>query len=143
MSMMYNVNLYKPRKNGGGCASQWEYNPTFKRIYLRVAPQIEKENKFDWSKCVTIALNMWEAGAIIAVFKNISDKFDTFHSYKKSTCTMHLYSNDKGIFFNIKRGDVKIGHSISDAEAVVLCTFLSCCIQSMVEKENPVDADDV
>ncbi len=71
--------IFKPRQNGEGAASQWEFNPKPEKrcMFLESAPQKnikgdkDTNASFDWDNKITMKLGLLDMGEILATFTGL------------------------------------------------------------------------
>jgi hypothetical protein len=89
-------NLYKPKKNGDGAASQWDLGSNRQNIFLVIAEQKRDSEKpsFDWDNKITMKLGPNDIGEILAVLANLQESVGPKDSDGKGKGLYH--QTDKG-----------------------------------------------
>jgi len=133
---MNNFSLYKPRKKGGGSASQWNLNIDKKSVFLELAEQVGSEQKFNWENKICMKLGVNDMGELIATLENrqkaINGGKGLFHENEQGNSSLNLTRSDNGWFLNVgvkKEKLTKISHSLSFGEGAILLTLLRVAIQ--------------
>jgi hypothetical protein len=142
--------IYKPRREGGGCASQWELSSGKGAVFLEMAAQVGKmegdENaRFDWSNKLTMKLGITDLGEIIAClegrqmgigpFKEGKHR-GLFHKSAKGTASLRLDEAAQGPGWHLKIGVQQEGaavenlsHSITPGEGAALLVLLRVAVE--------------
>lgn len=128
---MNNFSLYKPRKKGGGSASQWNLNIDKKSVFLELAEQVDSEQKFDWENKICMKLGVNDIGELIATLENrqksINGGKGLFHENEQGNSSLNLTRSENGWFISVgvkKENLVKVSHSLSFGEGAILLTLL-------------------
>lgn len=139
------VCIYKPRRDGNGCASQWEYSPKRQCTFLMIAAQSGTDDKgnakFGWDAKRTMKLKNEELGDIVSVIRGKKtgvgpwdkdkDRFKGFfHKGDGWNTSLTFVTGSMGGFY-LKMTTQTDGqtnsweHGITDGEAEVLEVFLA------------------
>ncbi|HOB72949.1 MAG TPA: hypothetical protein PKG54_00350 [Phycisphaerae bacterium] len=142
--------IYKPRREGGGCASGWELNADKEAVFLDVAAQIgqmegETNARFDWANKLTMKLGVTDIGELLAVLerrqKGIGPSKDgrhrgLFHKTAAGTTTLIFEESLQQPGWHLRIGVQKAGgevqnlsHSISPGEGATLLVLLRLAIE--------------
>lgn len=143
--------IYKPRRDGGGCASGWELGSKKDAVFLEMAAQIGKMEgddnaTFDWANKLKMKLGIADIGEIIALLerrqKGIGPTRDgkhrgLFHKNASGTATLILEEGQHGGWF-LKIGVQKTGgevqnlsHAVSLGEGATLLVLLRLAVERM------------
>jgi hypothetical protein len=146
--------IYKPRRGGGGSASQWELGSAKNAVFLEMAAQIGKmeddENaKFDWSNKLKMKLGVADLGEIIACLerrqKGIGPLKDSrhrglFHKNARGTASLLFEELQQGAGWHLKIGVQKTGaevqnlsHSVTLGEGAALLVLLRRAIERIYD----------
>jgi hypothetical protein len=142
--------IYKPRRDGGGCASGWELNAEKEAVFLEMAAQIGKmegdENaRFDWPNKLVMKLGVTDIGEIIAVLerrqKGIGPQKEgrhrgLFHQTAGGSTTLAFEESKQQAGWHLRIGVQKTGadvqnlsHSITPGEGATLLVLLRLAIE--------------
>lgn len=138
--MTENFKLYKPRKKGGGSASQWNLNIDKKALFLELSQQVGSEQRFDWENKICMKLGVNDIGELIAVLENrqksINGGKGLFHENEQGNSSLNLTRSENGWLLNVgvkKESLVKISHSVTFGEGALLLTLLRIAVQRIYE----------
>lgn len=143
--------IYKPRRDGGGCASGWELGSKKDAVFLAVAGQIgkmegEDNAKFDWANKLQMKLGVTDIGEIVACLerrqKGIGPLKDgkhrgLFHKNASGTATLLFEEGQSGGWY-MKIGIQRTGgtvqnltHSLTFGEGATLLVLLRVAVERM------------
>ena len=115
-------------------------------VFLTAAKQKPDTNsetaKFDYDNSEKMKLGFADIGSILAVLTNressINNEKGLYHEFKKGDelvrSSLKLKKNDPkygGYFLNLQKGDIQIAAPITNANAVLLQTFLNLALTYM------------
>jgi hypothetical protein len=142
--------IFKPRKNGAGAASQWEFSMENKCMFVEFANQKDGDmnnTSFDWNQKSIMKLSIIDIGEILAVFLKMQNGIGLqdsegkykglYHQNPKGNKILQLAKNTKrpGYYIRLSsklQGDSKpktFEHAITCGEAVILSTLLRRAIE--------------
>lgn len=160
---MNNYRLYKPSRDGSGCASQWQLaekkvtrgkdNKEFTDfvVFLEVAPQLPDKDtngndRFDWDNSITVKMGVADIGEVLAVLDGKKDavggeKGTLFHETPGGGNKVVGFSwlKDRGQFGlkvsaqDAQKNAKKAQHLMSVGEACILGTLLKQAIVRMYQ----------
>ena len=141
--------IYRARRNNDGVASQFDFNPQTKLLFLEMAAQTGQQDEkgnalFDWKNKIAFKLGITDIGEILCVLigKQIGvGKFDDgrhkglYHENEKGNAILYFERGKHGGYYiklSIKRGEdhIQLSQMLTDGEGVVLSTLLRCVIES-------------
>jgi len=146
--------IYKPRKGGGGCASQWEMASAGNAVFLEFAAQIgtmqDDENaKFDWPNKLKMKLGISDLGEIIACLerrqKGIGPAREgkhrgLFHKNARGTASLLFEESQQGAGWHMKIGVQKTGaevqnlsHALTPGEGATLLVLLRRAVERIYD----------
>lgn len=150
--------IYKPRKDGKGCACQFELNTTTRCVFLNMALQsgtnAEGYARFDWANKRIAKLNEVEMGDIVRVIRigdgGIGPWDETsqrpkglFHKTNTGSTTLQFARSTHGYHLRMaiqtrgSEGLVVLQQGVTDAEAETLSIFLQQAVQCLLGFWNP------
>ncbi len=150
--------IYKPRKDGGGCASSWELDLKKGCVWMAMAPQIGKMEgddnaKFDWKNKRQIKLGLADIGELVSVLQRRQDGAGPpsnregsskhrglYHKNASGSTTLAFDKANQGTGWYLKMGVQKAGekevqslsHAVTLGEGCVLLTLLLRAIELIV-----------
>ncbi len=146
--------LYKPRKDNSGHASQWCFSPDKTSVFLEFSKQkLDDSGKFDWDNKCVMKLGVFDIGEILSVLNKNQDgvgmldrdgkRKGLFHKNPKGTTILTFQYLEEykafGIRLNQKFNDSKLQvlkHTITFGEAEILKIFLQQCIEILYGQET-------
>lgn len=143
---------YKARRSHDGVASQFDFNPQTKLLFLEMAAQTgQQDNKgnalFDWKNKIAFKLGITDIGEILCVLigrQTGVGRFDDdrykglYHENENGNSMLFFEKGKNGGFYmrlSIKRGEEKIqlSQTLTNGEGIVLSTLLRCVIEAKYE----------
>ena len=142
--------IYKPRRDGGGCASGWELNAEKEAVFLEVAAQVgtmqgEDNARFDWPNKLIMKLGVTDIGEILALLerrqKGIGPQKDgrhrgLFHKTAAGSTTLSFEESQQQPGWHLRIGVQKTGsdvqshsHSITPGEGATLLVLMRLAIE--------------
>lgn len=143
--------IYKPRKEGGGCASSWELNVAKGCMFMAMAPQVgkmegEDKAKFAWKEQKKqIKLGLADIGELISVLQRRQDGVGPqrdgkhkglYHKSQAGSTTLAFDKATQGTGWFIRMGVQKAGekvvslsHAVTLGEGCVLLTLLTRAVE--------------
>lgn len=144
--------VYKARKHNDGVASQFDFNPQTKLLFLEMAAQTGKQDGkgnalFDWKSKIVFKLGITDIGEILCVLigkqtgvgRLDGDRHKgLYHENENGNSMLFFEKGKSGGFYmklSIKRGEEKIQLSqiLTNGEGVILSTLLRCVIEAKYE----------
>ena len=126
--------IYKPRKDNNGAASQWSIQAEKNAVFLEISKQTG-EKKFDWDKKLIMKLGINDIGSLMSVLEKREIETELFHQNPKGNSSLKLKKHldqknkDRGwvLTMGVKREDaefVRISHGLTFAEGAILLVLL-------------------
>lgn len=144
--------IYKARRSHDGVASQFDFNPQTKLLFLEMAVQTGKQDDkgnalFDWKNKIAFKLGITDIGEILCVLigkTNGVGRLDgdrhkgLYHENDSGNSMLFFEKGNSGGYYmklSIKRGEEKIqlAQTLTNGEGIVLSTLLRCVIEAKYE----------
>lgn len=142
--------IYKPRRGGGGCASQWELGSAGNAVFLEMAAQVgtmddDVNARFDWPHKLKMKLGVTDLGEIIACLERRQKGIGPlkngkhrglFHKNARGTATLLFEESQQAPGWHLKIGIQKTGgdvqnlsHAIAPGEGATLLVLLRLAVE--------------
>lgn len=144
--------IYRARRSNDGVASQFDFNPKTKLLFLEMATQTGKQDEkgnalFDWKNKIAFKLGTVDIGEILCVLigKQVGvGRLDgdrhkgLYHENEKGNAVLSFEKSKHSGYYmklSIKRGEEKIqlSQTLTNGEGIVLSTLFRCVIEAKYE----------
>ena len=142
--------IYRARKTNDGVASQFDFNPDSKFLFLEMAKQTDQHDDkgnalFDWKNKISFKLGVNDIGEILCVLSGKKTGLGTLKDGKYQGLYHKNESGDAILYFDksehnkayymklsVRRSGEKkqLSQLISDAEGIILSILLRCIIEA-------------
>jgi hypothetical protein len=146
---MYRYNIYKPRKDGGGAATQFEMRPDADKGYVFFfsgAGQNGTEKNFNWQNKINMSLGTSDIQEMLATLQRRQDECNLFHeSPGGGNKVLEIKKTDRGYSLRLsykKEGPADgVSHAVTHGEAAALAALLEkavvlSCYDNFSQKEK-------
>lgn len=137
---MNNFRIYRANKNSNGTASQFDFNPKIKSVFLELAKQTNSKDdrgnpRFDWENKISVKLDALDMSEILLVIygrkKGIGIQKNgayqgLYHKNKDGDAIIRFekHSSNLGFYLkvSVRKNNVKtaIDQTVSDSEGMII-----------------------
>lgn len=144
--------IYRARRSNDGVASQFDFNPQTKLLFLEMTAQTGQQDAqgnalFDWKNKIAFKLGIVDIGELLCVLigkqtgvgRLDGDRYKgLYHENDSGNSLLYFEKGKHGGFYmklSIRRGEDKIqlSQTLTNSEGIVLATLLRCVIEAKYE----------
>lgn len=144
--------IYRAHRSNDGVASQFDFNPQTKLLFLEMSGQTGKQDEkgnalFDWKHKISFKLGITDIGELLCVLVNKQSgvgRLDgdrhkgLYHENENGNSMLFFEKGRNGGFYmklSIRRGEDKIqlSQTLTNGEGIVLATLLRCVVEAKYE----------